>query len=71
MCGARSLPQAALEADGDEKLGRCRRPAYDAGIGDGWAKVGPCHKQRYLRWVGRRAGWYLAHCSYSYLGFRV
>lgn len=44
--------QAALAADEAEQLGKCRIPAYDAGIGDGWRPVGPCHKQRYLRYEG-------------------
>lgn len=47
--GCLAHPQAALAADEADKLGRCRRPAYDAGISDGWRAVGPCHKQRYLR----------------------
>lgn len=36
--------------DAAEKLGRGQVPAYDAGMHGGWQAVGPCHKQRYLRY---------------------
>lgn len=44
--------QAILAADEEDKLGRKQVPAYNAGIGEGWKPVGPCHKQRYLRYEG-------------------
>lgn len=43
-------PQAVAAADEEDRLGRGQVPAYDAGMHGGWQAVGPCHKQRYLRY---------------------
>lgn len=51
-----SFAQAAAAADAQDKLGRAQVPAYEAGMHDGWHAVGPCHKQRYLRYAPREAG---------------
>ena len=48
--------QALAAADAEAGLGRGQAPAYTAGICGGWAAVGPCHKQRYLRYTPGEAG---------------
>lgn len=45
-----TVAQAVAAADTADKLGRGQVPAYDAGMSGGWQAVGPCHKQRYLRY---------------------
>jgi hypothetical protein len=42
--------QAVSAADAADKLGRGQVPSYEAGMCGGWQAVGPCHKQRYLRY---------------------
>lgn len=46
-----ALVQAVAAADAEDKLGRGQIPAYDAGMHGGWQAVGPCHKQRFLRYA--------------------
>ncbi|KAL4426531.1 hypothetical protein ABPG77_008389 [Micractinium sp. CCAP 211/92] len=53
---AEQVAQAVAAADAEDKLGRGQVPAYDAGIRGGWQAVGPCHKQRYLRYAPAEAG---------------
>lgn len=48
--------QAVAAADEADRLGRGRVPAYDAGMAGGWQAVGPCHKQRYLRYAPGQGG---------------
>lgn len=48
---AAQVAAAVAAADEADALGRGRVPAYDAGMAGGWQAVGPCHKQRYLRYA--------------------
>lgn len=48
---AQQVGAAIAAADAAAKAGRGQVPAYDAGICGGWQAVGPCHKQRYLRYA--------------------
>ena len=48
---AEQVSAAIVAADAAAKAGRGQVPAYDAGICGGWQAVGPCHKQRYLRYA--------------------
>ena len=48
---AEQVAAAVAAADAAAKAGRGQVPAYDAGICGGWQAVGPCHKQRYLRYA--------------------
>lgn len=48
---AEQVAQAVAAADAEDKLGRGQIPAYDAGMHGGWQAVGPCHKQRFLRYA--------------------
>jgi hypothetical protein len=47
---ARQVASAVAAADEADRLGRGQVPAYDAGMHSGWQAVGPCHKQRFLRY---------------------
>ena len=49
---AAALRAAMRREDEAEKLGGGRVPARSAGVGGGWAAVGPTHKQRFLRYDG-------------------
>ena len=49
---AAALRAATRREDEAEKLGGGRVPARSAGVGGGWAAVGPTHKQRFLRYDG-------------------
>lgn len=52
---ASRIAAAAAGADAADSLGGGRRPSYEAGVGGGWAAVGPAHKQRYLHYSGPAA----------------
>ncbi|GFR40250.1 hypothetical protein Agub_g822 [Astrephomene gubernaculifera] len=47
---AEQIMAACVAEDKADKLGNKQLPAYPAGVRDGWAPVGPPHKQRYLRY---------------------
>ena len=49
---AAALRMATRREDEAEKLGGGRVPKRSAGVGGGWAAVGPTHKQRFLRYEG-------------------
>ena len=49
---AAALRAATRREDEAEKLGGGRVPNRAAGVGGGWAAVGPTHKQRFLRYEG-------------------
>jgi len=53
---AAALAAATAAADAADGLGGGRLPAYDAGIGNGWAAAGPAHKQRFLAFAGDGGG---------------
>ena len=46
---AEVIRKEMLEADKDDCVGHGQRPAYDAGMKDGWKLQGPAHMQRYLK----------------------
>ena len=48
---AKEIGEAIVTADASSNLGHLRVPSYMAGFGSGWEAVGPCHKQRYLRYT--------------------
>ncbi len=45
---AEAISSAAKAEDAQDRLGAGQVPSYTAGFRDGWATVGPPHKQRYL-----------------------
>lgn len=47
---AEAISSAAKAEDAQDKLGAGKVPSYTAGFRDGWAAVGPPHKQRFLRY---------------------
>eukprot|EP00887_Chlorella_sp_A99_P006370 scaffold3.g6370.t1 len=53
---AAKVAAACAAADAADGLGGGRRPLYEAGLGGGWAPLGPPHKQRYLRYAAGAAG---------------
>lgn len=45
-----------MAEDAAARLGGGQLPQHSAGVGSGWAAVGPPHKQRYLAYQGGPTG---------------
>ncbi|KAI8108949.1 hypothetical protein M9435_005366 [Picochlorum sp. BPE23] len=49
---AEKVQKDMLQIDAEDGVGHGKRPAYDAGMKDGWTLRGPAHMQRYLEFTG-------------------